>query len=55
MLFGTVSLILAIAGGPLEGRPAPAFSADTCVNPPEFASLESLAGEVILLEFWGTT
>jgi hypothetical protein len=44
-----------VAGGPLEGEPAPRFSADTCINAPEFTNLDDMTGEVVLLEFWGTT
>ncbi len=41
--------------GPLVGELAPPFVAETCVNRPLFIDSSELVGEVILLEFWGTT
>ncbi len=41
--------------GPLVGHPAPPFVAETCINRPPVVSSSALLGEVIVLEFWGTT
>lgn len=41
--------------GPLVGEHAPPFVAESCVNAPEIIHSEQLIGEVVLLEFWGTT
>ena len=47
--------LLAAQQGPLVGELAPRFVAESCVNPPEVIDSEKLLGEVIWLEFWGTT
>ena len=37
------------------GQAAPPFVAETCINRPQIVDSRQLLGEVIVLEFWGTT
>ena len=39
----------------LVGQAAPPFVANTCINRPLVYDSRELVGEVVVLEFWGTT
>ena len=39
----------------LVGQAAPPFVAETCINRPLIYDSRKLVGEVVVLEFWGTT
>jgi hypothetical protein len=56
----TTLLLLLLASAPalfaqnaLQGKDAPAFNANDCINAPEQTTFDQCKGEVVLIKFWG--